>query len=127
MTAYGIVVARSARKELERLPTTSLGKSIAVIVAACYAVVTFSGCALNREYQVSANGIPLSAQYADAAQTKTDANPNQEEKGWWARNWPYVLLAIVVLGGIAAGVALSQDDNDHKRPIVTGSTGGGSL
>lgn len=89
-------------------------------MAACYTVVTFSGCALNREYQVSANGVPLSAQYADAVQTTTDANPGQEEKGWWARNWPYVLLAIVVLGGIAAGVALSQGDDDKLPPHFIG-------
>lgn len=85
-----------------------------MLVAACYTVVTFSGCALNREYQVSANGVPLSTVYADAAQTTTDVTPGQEEKGWWARNWHYVLLAIVVIGGIAAGIALSQDDNNHK-------------
>ena len=90
-------------------------------MATCYAVVTFSGCALNREYQVSANGIPLSAQYADAGQTTTDANPGQNEQGWRASNWPYVLLAIVALGGIAAAVVLLKDDD--KRPA--GFSGGG--
>lgn len=89
-------------------------------MATCYAVVTFAGCALNREYQVSANGIPLSAQYADAGQTKTDANPGQDERGWWASNWPYVLLMMVALGGIAAAVVLLKDDD--KRVPGAGGT-----
>lgn len=86
-----------------------------MLVAACYAVVTLSGCALNREYQVSANGIPLSAQYADAGQAKTDANPGQEARGWWASNWPYVLLMAVALGGIAAAVVLLKQDD---KPVT---------
>ena len=106
----------------ERLPTTNLGKSIAVVVATCYALVTFTGCALNRDYSVSANGVPLTARYVDAGQTRTDANPAQEERGWWANNWPYVLLAIVALGGIAAAVVLLKSDTKAATPGGSGGT-----
>ena len=91
-------------------------------MATCYAVVTFSGCALNRDYAVSANGVPITARYADAGQTTTDANPGQNERGWWASNWPYVLLMMVALGGIAAAVVLLKHDD---KPVTGGAGGGG--
>ena len=99
-----------------RFKKTSLGKPIALVVATCYAVATFTGCALNKEYPVSANGVPLSVRYADAGETRTDASASQEERGWWGRNWPWVLLGVVALGGIAAAVVLLSHTKSGCQP-----------
>jgi hypothetical protein len=89
-----------------------------------YSIVFLGGCGtVGNGYSFRLNGVPLT--YADSGATATDAKPAKgETKSWWSENWPYVVVPLVVIGGVVGGLAAAgafkrdKKGDDNTPPVI---------